>query len=398
MTSTAAPEQQQGTTDEPGTDLATMGTRHDLSVPTALGPPSATEWAAMQSQAETLARSRLVPSALRGKTDDVLLIVMVGRELAIPPVMALSKVHVVEGKPTLAAETMRALVKRAGHRFKVKHRSPSEATVWGLRKGDHPEDFEEVTWTLEMARQAGLANKDVWKKYPTDMLVARATSALCRSLFPDVLMGVSYTPEEMGDDSYHVEVGEAQPNQPQRDPVDLPYGAQNLDQVSDLVRAAIFDAFDAEDPEQALRDVWVEGFASNGDKARALPMADADGELVTGFDVFKAAVDAMKAGKRLEDKAVVPQSPLHQQPDPDAPPSETVDGEAVEDHDGSADDPSVGDDSIHEAEVTEDPPEQPGKQAAEKFADPNNPGDDPWATTPPPAADQDALPIQDPPQ
>ena len=42
---------------------------------------------------------------------------------------------------------------------------------------------------------SGLLGKDVWKKYPADMLVARATSRLARLVFPDTTIG--YTPEEL---------------------------------------------------------------------------------------------------------------------------------------------------------------------------------------------------------
>src|SRR5690606_3978016 len=52
-------------------------------------------------------------------------------------------------------------------------------------------------WTMERAERAGLAGKDVWKKYGEAMCKARAISEVCREGAEDALMGVHYTPEEL---------------------------------------------------------------------------------------------------------------------------------------------------------------------------------------------------------
>ena len=58
--------------------------------------------------------------------------------------------------------------------------------------------MERSTFTIEDARQAKLVKPDGgWATYPKAMLLARATSQLCRSLFADVISGISYTPEEL---------------------------------------------------------------------------------------------------------------------------------------------------------------------------------------------------------
>jgi len=41
-------------------------------------------------------------------------------------------------------------------------------------------------------------NKDNWKKQPSTMLQWRCVSKVCRFMFPECLMGVSLTPEELG--------------------------------------------------------------------------------------------------------------------------------------------------------------------------------------------------------
>lgn len=147
-----------------------------------------------------LSGTEFVPKALRGKPAAVLACILTGQELGVGPMQSLAHIHVIEGKPTQSAELMRALVQKAGHRFVVRKLSGTEVIVAGTRSDTG--DELEVTWTWADAQTAKVTGKDVWKQYPRAMLLARATSELCRAHFADVLGGVSYTPDELGADVY----------------------------------------------------------------------------------------------------------------------------------------------------------------------------------------------------
>lgn len=201
-------------TEQPTTELAVQQNDTSLGV---VGPPSPAEWAAMKEQVVMLANSRLVPGDLRGKPEDIMVIALAGRELSLPPMAALNKIHVIDGRPTLAAELMVALVLRAGHELVVVESDSTHALVKGRRRGS--DQWQTVTFTMEEAQGAGITGKGNWKKYPAAMLRARAISALCRFAFADVLLGNSYTPDELGAETDAAgNVLEAQIAQPQQQP------------------------------------------------------------------------------------------------------------------------------------------------------------------------------------
>jgi hypothetical protein len=136
-----------------------------------------------------------VPKAMQGKPEHVLACVLYGNELGLGPMQSLNSIHVIEGRAAASPELMRALVAKAGHRIDVTENTNDTCVMKGTRFDTGAEAT--VTWTLEDAKNANLTGKDNWKKYPRAMLVARATSELCRLLFPDIIAGLSYTPEEM---------------------------------------------------------------------------------------------------------------------------------------------------------------------------------------------------------
>jgi hypothetical protein len=143
-----------------------------------------------QSLAKTLAQSSLLPADLRNKPADVLVQIITGHELGLGSMQSIRSIHIIQGKPTMSAELMVALVKRSPEciRFRLVESSPTVATYETERRN---EGLTKLSFTMEEAKTAGLVKDGSgWKKYPAAMLRARAASALCRAVYPDLLLGV----------------------------------------------------------------------------------------------------------------------------------------------------------------------------------------------------------------
>lgn len=146
--------------------------------------------------AESVASTEFVPKQLRGKPAAVTAALLYGREVGLPPMTALTMTHVIEGKPAMSAEGMRALVLAAGHDIETLESTGGMCRMRGRRRGS--ETWTPVEWSIDSARAAGLLAKDNWKNYPRQMLQARTTAELCRLVFPDVIHGFRAT-EELDD-------------------------------------------------------------------------------------------------------------------------------------------------------------------------------------------------------
>ena len=158
--------------------------------------------------ATQIAKTAMVPTALRGQPEQLLAVMMYGAELGIGPMQAMQQINFIEGKPSMAPELMRALIRKAGHRLNITQ-TQDECVIVGER-GDTGE-VGESGFSVADAVDAGLCrvvdgkvqarssngNKLPWEKYTKDMLLARATSRIARMMFSDVISGMSYTPEEV---------------------------------------------------------------------------------------------------------------------------------------------------------------------------------------------------------
>lgn len=201
-----APESTPPTAASPGTALAVR--EPDLVM------PAPAEWE-RQLDPRSMRDARLLAKdmydsrmfAAYGTPQAVLSTVMVGRELGLPAMASLRSVHIIEGKHSLSASLMVALVLKSGlaEYFEPISFSETEATYETKRKGAR--NPVRLTHTFEMGRKAWPKAKADWQerfeasgwgRNPTDMVVARAQSRLARMVYPDLLAGL-YTPEELAE-------------------------------------------------------------------------------------------------------------------------------------------------------------------------------------------------------
>lgn len=186
-------------------------------VPTSMLQQFAVDARAAYTVAQSVAKTTFVPTSYkrRGSKRDgfrylepdevaqnVCAAFLAGAEIGLKPMQSLQAINIIEGQPALSALAMRALVQGAGHDIWIHEQSVERSTMLVTMRGRRAgsEHVTEVTWTLGRARQAGLLEKDNWQKDPFAMLVARASAALCRIIASDVLMGLAYSAEELGDE------------------------------------------------------------------------------------------------------------------------------------------------------------------------------------------------------
>lgn len=170
--------------------------------------------------AKILARTNFVPDAFRGQPEDIAAAMMRSLELGIDPLDGLSNFHAIKGRVGMSAEFMRRRVLEAGHEIVFDEQTEDRCKVRGRRKGS--QEWTTVVFTKQHAAQAGTQNM---AKFPADMLVARASSRLCRRIFPDVLAGMLII-EDIADgeviDADPAPVGTGRPLQRKRQPRKAP--------------------------------------------------------------------------------------------------------------------------------------------------------------------------------
>jgi hypothetical protein len=147
--------------------------------------------------ATALSDTAFVPASMRGKPQEITGAILFGRELGLDPMTALQTVNIIQGRPTLTANAMRGLAMAAGVQFKLQEATQTRCVMAAIAPGQR--EWTTVTWTIDQAQKLDLLKKDNWRNQPGAMLIARATSQLCRLVAANILIGSPYSTEEVKD-------------------------------------------------------------------------------------------------------------------------------------------------------------------------------------------------------
>jgi hypothetical protein len=144
--------------------------------------------------AQAISKSGLAPSTLKDP-EKLTVAIMQGLELGLPPMMAINKIAVINGKPALWGDALPALLWSRG--FKIEETVADGVATCTVIRPDGSKISR--TFTEADAKKAGLLGKPgPWQQFPSRMLAMRARGFACRDGAADVLSGL-YVAEELVD-------------------------------------------------------------------------------------------------------------------------------------------------------------------------------------------------------
>lgn len=154
--------------------------------------------------ARAVVASRMAPRGME-TPEACMIAILHGLEVGLTPLMALQRIALVEGRPTIWGDGAMALVRASGLCRSVKEWVEGEtpeawvATCEVQRKGETDPVVRQ--FGVEDAKRAGLWGRPgPWSTYPRRMLQMRARAFALRDVFADVLGGL-YLREEIEDET-----------------------------------------------------------------------------------------------------------------------------------------------------------------------------------------------------
>lgn len=213
--------------------------------------------------AKIVAQSSLIPPEYRGKPADIVWAMDIGDALGVPYTQVMQSMVVARGKMTMSADLMGAVVRRAGHKLRL--REDGDSVTADLIRADDPDYTFTVTWDKTKAQAAGLwGSRGPWQQYPRQMLRARAITEVCRQGASDALAGTVYTPEELEPTAAQNVPQEPAQDRTQRDmtrTILMDYCRESGRDANEVWRAAQTAGATMDDPDSlsAVIDEWESG-------------------------------------------------------------------------------------------------------------------------------------------
>lgn len=194
--------------------------------------------------------------------------VLAGAELGFSPIVSMTNIHFFQGKVSIGANLMASLIKDSGkYEYKVLQmdKTACEIAFYQIIGGELVSLGTPVRYTIDEARLAGLAGKDVWKKHPDDMLFAACMRKGCRRYCADVLRGTSTdadTPRDYEIDTQQMENETATNRTVDADPIPQNDTPEAVDMETGEVIEAEAVASDEDsalvDLQEAVRQLLIE--------------------------------------------------------------------------------------------------------------------------------------------
>lgn len=146
----------------------------------------------LERMAQAIAGSKLFGVT---NPEQALALMLVAQAEGLHPATAARDYHIIQGRPALKADAMLARYLQSGGKVEWhEHTDQRVAATF-----THPAGGSlRIDWDFARAKTAGLGSKDMWIKYPRQMLRARVISEGIRATNPAVASGI-YTPEEVQD-------------------------------------------------------------------------------------------------------------------------------------------------------------------------------------------------------
>lgn len=164
----------------------------------------------------SIAKSGLSPLK---KAEDVMSAILMGKELGLGTMTAISNIYSINGKASLGVHVINALLLKAGITYQIME---DYFPVWGTKNKGLPTEVKAVidyrttikfnrlvkrengsykemeitsSYSISEARMAGLLEKDNWKNHPKTMTKNRALAIGGRMIAGDILLGCYETSE-----------------------------------------------------------------------------------------------------------------------------------------------------------------------------------------------------------
>lgn len=146
--------------------------------------------------AQGIAQSGLAPKDM-GRPEQITVAILTGLEIGLPPMFAIQKIAVINGRPSIWGDAVPALLLAKGFKLRERIDGIGDARVATCEVARPDGDKIERSFSVADAKEAGLWGKQgPWRSYPSRMLQMRARGFACRDGAADVLSGL-YLREEI---------------------------------------------------------------------------------------------------------------------------------------------------------------------------------------------------------